>query len=123
MMMSKSKGFIEAEISKALTSWEKEYLGRGSVSVKTNILNDMIIVTLQGVLTPAEYAVCQTKEGRYSIKKLRSDLVESGYDLLKKLVLEITGETVISFHTDISTRTGERIIIFKLPLNYEETFS
>ncbi|WP_017470726.1 DUF2294 domain-containing protein [Amphibacillus jilinensis] len=121
--MSKSKGFIEAEISKALTSWEKEYLGRGSVSVKTNILNDMIIVTLQGVLTPAEYAVCQTKEGRYSIKKLRSDLVESGYDLLKKLVLEITGETVISFHTDISTRTGERIIIFKLPLNYEETFS
>lgn len=122
-MMSKSKGFIEAEISKALTSWEKEYLGRGSVSVKTNILNDLIIVTLQGILTRAEYELCKTKEGRTTIKKVRSDLVESGYNLLKEIVLEITGQKVISFHTDISTRTGERLIVFKLPMNYEETLT
>ena len=37
-MMDKSKGALEAEISKALTHWEKNYLGRGSVSVKSDIL-------------------------------------------------------------------------------------
>lgn len=46
--MNKSKGFIEAEISKAITQWEKDFLGRGSVSVKTDILRDMIIVTFTG---------------------------------------------------------------------------
>ncbi|WP_143521126.1 Na-translocating system protein MpsC family protein, partial [Pseudomonas sp. 2995-1] len=48
-MVKRTKGSIEAEISKALTQWEKDYLGRGSVSVKTDILRDMIIVTLQGI--------------------------------------------------------------------------
>ncbi|RRJ36511.1 DUF2294 family protein, partial [Pseudomonas aeruginosa] len=28
--MKKSKGVYEAEISKAITQWEKDYLGRGS---------------------------------------------------------------------------------------------
>lgn len=51
--MKKSKGSFESEISKSITQWEKDYLGRGSVSVKTDILRDMIIVNLKGILTPA----------------------------------------------------------------------
>ena len=54
--MTKSKGMYEAEISKAITQWEKDFLGRGSLSVKTDILRDMIIVNLQGILTPASIA-------------------------------------------------------------------
>jgi uncharacterized protein YbcI len=113
-MMNKSKGFIEAEISKALTKWEKDFLGRGSVSVKTDILRDMIIVSLHGILTPAEYSLCESKEGRLSVKRNRSSLVESGEEELKEIILSITGEKVKSFHTDLSTRTGERIMVFKL---------
>lgn len=112
--MSKSKGYIETEISKAITQWEKDFLGRGSVSVKTDILRDMIIVFLRGILTPAEYSVCETKEGMLSVKRVRSELVESGIDNLKAIILNITGEEVKSFYTDISTRTGERIMVFKL---------
>ena len=46
IIMDKSKGTLESEISKALTHWEKNYLGRGSVSVKSDILRDMVIVIL-----------------------------------------------------------------------------
>lgn len=120
--MNKSKGFIEAEISKAITQWEKEFLGRGSLSVKTDILRDMIIVNLQGILTPAEYLVCETKEGMLSIKRIRSDLIESGIEDLKEIILTITGEEVKSFFTDISTRTGERVMVFKLFNNLEKKF-
>jgi uncharacterized protein YbcI len=120
--MKISKGTCESEISKAITQWEKDFLGRGSVSVKTDILRDMIIVNLQGILTPAEYTVCETKEGLITIKKTRSELVESGLDGLKEIVLTITGEEVKSFHTDISSRTGERVMIFKLFNNLEKTF-
>lgn len=120
--MLKSKGSMEAEISKSITQWEKDFLGRGSVSVKTDILRDMIIVTLQGILTPAEYSVCATKDGMLSIKKNRSILVESGIDGLKKIILTITDEEVKSFYTDISTVTGERVMVFKLLHNLEQKF-
>ncbi|GAB7388780.1 DUF2294 domain-containing protein [Bacillaceae bacterium] len=123
MVLHRTKGSMEAEISKALTQWEKDYLGRGSVSVKTDILRDMIIVTLRGILTPAEYSLCQTKEGLLSIKRTRSDLVESGVEELKKIIFNITGEEVKTFHTDISTRTGERVMVFRLSNNLEKMFS
>ncbi|ADC49009.1 MULTISPECIES: Na-translocating system protein MpsC family protein [Alkalihalophilus] len=119
-MVSKTKGSMEAEISKVLTQWEKDYLGRGSVSVKTDILRDMIIVNLLGVLTPAEHSLSKTKEGMLSIKRIRADLIESGKDGLIDIISSITGEEVKSFHTDVSTTTGERIMVFKLTANLEK---
>jgi len=119
--MAKSKGAYEAEISTAITQWEKDFLGRGSLSVKTDILRDMIIVNLQGVLTPAEYRVCETQEGLLNIKRTRSELVESGQDDLMQLILDITSISVNSFHSDLSTITGERVIVFKLEDNFEKT--
>ncbi|MBM7707332.1 DUF2294 domain-containing protein [Chryseomicrobium sp. FSL W7-1435] len=115
-----TKGQIEAEISKALSQWEKDFLGRGSVTVKTDILRDMVIVVLKGVLTPAEYKLSETTEGLLSIKQIRSHLVESGRDKLDEIIRDKTGEEVMIFHTDISTRTGERIMVFKLSCNLEE---
>lgn len=112
--MDKTKGVLEAEISKVLTHWEKNYLGRGSVSVKSDILRDLVIVVLKGVLTPAEYSVCQEKEGLLSVKKMRNSLVESGVVEIKEALVTITGLEVVSFHTDLSTITGERIMVFKL---------
>jgi len=113
-MDKKTKGTLEAEISQALTHWEKNYLGRGSVSVKTDILRDMIIVDLRGILTPAEYSLCKNMEGLLSIKENRNGLVESGIEDLKEMILSITGVHVKSFFTDISTNTGERVMVFKL---------
>ncbi|HSJ37019.1 MAG TPA: DUF2294 domain-containing protein [Planococcus sp. (in: firmicutes)] len=115
-----TKGSLEAEISKTLTQWEKDYLGRGSVSVKTDILRDMLVVSLSGILTPAEYKLCNTKEGLLSVKRIRSDLVESGREHLGAVIGELTGEKVTSFHTDISAHTGERIMVFRLSANLQE---
>jgi len=122
-MMDRSKGTLEAEISKALTHWEKNYLGRGSVSVKSDILRDMVIVALRGILTPAEYSLCKDKERLLSVKKNRNSLVESGLKELKEIMFTITDQEVVSFYTDISTHTGERIMIFKLSSDLQEKFS
>ena len=95
-------------------------MGRGSVTVKTDILRDMVIVVLKGILTPAEYKLSETLEGLLSIKKIRANLVETGRDKLGEIITEQTGEEVISFHTDISTRNGERVMIFKLTSDLEK---
>lgn len=115
-----TKGQLEAEISKALTQWEKDFLGRGPISVKTDIIKDMVLVVLKGILTPAEYKLCELTEGVLSIKKIRSDLVEAGRDKLGEIIKEQTGEEVMTFHTDLSTRTGERVMIFKLSSDLEK---
>ena len=118
-MIGKTKGAMEAEISQTLTHWEKNYLGRGSVSVKSDILRDMIIVSLHGILTPAEYSVCKDKDGLLSVKENRNSLVESGVDELKEIIHTITGFEILNFYTDLSTQTGERIMVFKLSGNLQ----
>jgi uncharacterized protein YbcI len=120
--MAVSKGEMEDQISRALTQWEKEYLGRGSVAVKTDIIRNIILIQLKGILTPAEKNLASTKEGLLSIKRIRADLIESGSEQLKEMISRITGKDVISMHTDISTRTGERVIVFILCDNLEEEF-
>jgi uncharacterized protein YbcI len=57
------------------------------------------------------------------IKKVRSNLLEQGREMLAEAVERITGLKVMTLHTDISTKTGERMIIFSLNKNLEEQFA
>jgi uncharacterized protein YbcI len=115
--MTKSKGQIEAEISEALIKFEKEYMGRGPEQTKTYIISDMIVVRLQRVLTPAEQQLSNATDetaGRNLIKQVRTELLEKARPLLEQIIMNLTGKRVKSLHTDISTITGERVIIFTL---------
>ena len=107
-----SKGKMEDEITKAMIQWEKDYMGRGPTAAKTDILRNMIIVTLKGVLSAAEKHLAADKEGMALIKKLRQQLIEQGRSELEEVIERLTSAKVVSLHTDISTKTGERVIIF-----------
>lgn len=110
--MTPTKGQMEDEITKVIIQWEKEYKGRGPSEARTDIIRNMVIVSLKGILSPAEQRLAKDKEGMGLIKKLRQQLVELGRPELENLVNKITGCKVVSVHTDISTKTGERIFVF-----------
>jgi len=113
----KTKGQLEAEISEAIIRFEKEFMGRGPVETKTYLVDDMVVVRLKGVLTPAEQQLARTSatsNGRELIKQVRIALLEKGRQLLELAVSDITQRKVVSLHTDISTITGERVIMFTL---------
>ena len=115
--MTKSTGQLEAEISEAVIKFEREYMGRGPEETRTYVFDDLVLVRLKGVLTPAEKKLVETRSderGRMLIKQLRIELLEKGRPLLEAIVRDVLGQKVRSLHTDISTRTGERIIIFTL---------
>ncbi|MDC4206089.1 MAG: DUF2294 domain-containing protein [Candidatus Manganitrophus sp.] len=118
----KTKGQVEAEISNAIIQFEKDYMGRGPKETQTYIIDDMILVRLKGVLTPAEQQLAKNPEGTNLIKQVRSNLLEQGRGLLSELIEKMTGLKVISLHTDISTKSGERVIIFSLSENLERRF-
>jgi uncharacterized protein YbcI len=113
----RTRGQLEADISEAIVKFEREYMGRGPEAVHTYLLYDIILVRLQGVLTPAERQLAKSDpegQGRALIKQVRMELLEKARPLLDTIVRDITGQSIKSLHTDISTLTGERIIIFSL---------
>ena len=116
----KTQGQIEAQISEAIIKFEKEYMGRGPMETKTYIIKDMVFIRLKGVLTPAEEQLAKTVEGADLIKRTRVQLLEGARVLLENIIFEITACEIKSLHTDISTKTGERIIIFTLKENFED---
>ena len=108
---------LEAEISQAVIRFKRDYMGRGPQEVRTYLIDDLAVVRLRGVLTPAEQRLAQMEDahrGRDLIKQLRTELIEHGRDLLQKSVELILQTPVISLHTDISTRTGESILVFTM---------
>lgn len=115
--MHKTRGQIEAQISAAVIHFEKEYMGRGPLEAKTYLIEDMVLVRLKGVLTQAEHQLAETAEssgGRELIKRVRVALLEKGRPLLQAEVEALVHLKVKSLHTDISTVTGERVLLFTL---------
>ena len=113
----KTKGQIEAEISEGIIKFEREYMGRGPEEARAYIMDDLVVVRLRGVLTPAEVQLTRddpTGKGRMLIKQVRMELLEKGRSLLDAVILNAMGQGIKSLHTDISTITGERIIVFSL---------
>lgn len=123
MSRKKTRGEAESEFTKAIIKFEKEYLGRGPLDARTFFLNDMIVVRLRGILTPAEYKLAEKPEGKTLVKESRRQLFESSRPLLEELVREVVGTEVISLHTDMSTKTGERIIVLTVDADLNEKFS
>ena len=116
----KTKGELEAQISEALVQFEIDYMGRGPKEARTHIIEDMVLVRLKGVLTPAETQLTKSANGVELIKNMRSTLVENGKPILFKVISDITGVKVIDLQTDISTTTGERIFVFILDCDFEK---
>ena len=121
-MAKKTRGEYEAEFTKAMIKFEKEYLGRGPQDVKTTFLGDMILVRLRGILTPAEMKLAESREGKALVKETRRQLFESSRPLIEAMVKDITGCNLISLHTDMSTKTGERIVVLTVDINLDQQF-
>jgi uncharacterized protein YbcI len=109
--MNKTRGEIEDELTKAMVRFEKEYFGRGPMEVRTFILQDMILVRMHGILTPAEQKLAESREGMLLVKDMRRQLFETSRPYLVEMVRQITGCRLVSMHTDMSTGTGERIVV------------
>ena len=111
-MPNRTVGQVEAEIGNALIQFEKDFMGRGPKETRAYVIEDMVLVRLKGVLTPAEQQLAKNAAGTDLIKQIRSNLLEQARELLSGTIEKITGLTVISLYTDISTKTGERVILF-----------
>ena len=113
----KTRGEIEAAICEGITRFEQEYMGRGPTDIHTYLLGDLLVVRLQGVLTAAEQHLVKSvprEKGRGLLKQVRTELIETARPIMEGMVQKITGTQVVSLHHDISTVTGEEVVVFTL---------
>lgn len=113
----KTQGEIESEISECMGRFEQEYMGRGPKDVRAHVIGDLVVVRLCGVLTTAEQHLVKTlsaDKGRDLLKEVRSHLIEIARPTIDVMIKGITGVNVVSLHHDISTSTGEEVVLFTL---------
>jgi uncharacterized protein YbcI len=117
-----TKGQLEAKISEAVSKFELEFMGRGPKDIRTIINKDLIIVRLSGFLSQSEKKLSESSNGVKLIKEVRIALFESAREYLENLLQEIIDVNVISTHSDVSTKTGEKIIIFTVDEDLDTRF-
>jgi uncharacterized protein YbcI len=113
----KTIGEIEAAICQGMTRFEIDFMGRGPKDIRAHLLGDLVVVRLKGILTAAEQHLVQSlppEKGRDLLKEVRRHLIETARPRLEKLVQDVTEVSVISLHHDISTTTGEEVVVFTL---------
>ncbi len=113
----KTQGEIEAAIGEGISRFEQEYMGRGPKDIHAHLLGDLLVVRLQGVLTVAEQQLVKSlppERGRDLLKQVRTHLIETARPIMEVMIQEITGVKVLSLHHDISTQTGEEVVLFTL---------
>ena len=122
----KTQGEIEAAVCEGISRFEQDYMGRGPKDIHAYLIGDLLVVRLKGVLTVAEQqlvASLPAEKGRDLLKQVRIHLVETARPVMEAMIQDVTGVKVVSLHHDISTVTGEEVVLFTLaesPL-YRET--
>lgn len=128
----KSQGEIEAAVCDGVSRFQQEFIGRGPRDIHAHLVGTLVLVRLQGVLTPAERQLVAPRpgiaaghdagnghengngNGRALLKQVRAHMVATGRPLLEEVVLGATGVRLVSVHHDISTVTGEEVLVFSL---------
>lgn len=116
-MTIKTQGEIEAAVCEGISRFEQEYMGRGPKDIHAHLFHDLVVVRLRGVLTAAEQQLVKTlptEKGRDLLKQVRTHLIETARPLMEAVIQDITGVKVVSLHHDISTATGEEVVLFTL---------
>lgn len=113
----KTREELERDVRLGMTRFEQEYMGRGPLDVQAHLINDLLIVRMKCVMTFAERHLVENlppEKGRDLVKAVRKQTMEGASMQINSMVQLVTGVTVRSFHHDLSTRTGERVVVFSL---------
>ena len=113
----RTRGEIEAAISEEISRFEQDYIGRSPKDIQVHLLDDLLLIRLRGVLAAAEQHLVKllpAENGRDLLKQVWSHLIETTRPIMEAMVEKVTGVKVVTMHHDISTTTGDEVVLFTL---------
>ncbi len=113
----RSKEEIEAAMSEEISRFQQDFMGRGPKGIQVHLLDDLLVIRLQGVLAPAEQNLVKSlpvENGQDLLKRVRSNMIETTRPVMEAMVDKVTGVKVVTMHHDICVTTGDEVILFTL---------
>lgn len=117
---SMTKGQIESKLSEAISKFEVEQMGRGPEKIRTVIFQDLILIRLKGFLSISEKNLAKNPGGIQMIKNARTALFENARKELETTIKTVLDVNIVSTYSDVSTKTGEKIIAIVVDQDIEK---
>ena len=117
---SMTKGQIESKLSEAISKLEIEQMGRGPEKIRTVIFQDLILIRLKGFLSISEKNLAKNPGGIQMIKNARTALFENARKELETTIKTVLDVNIVSTYSDVSTKTGEKIIAIVVDQDIEK---
>ena len=112
----KTKEEIEDAVGEEINRFEQDYMGRKPKDIQVHLLGDLLVIRLRGILAAAEQNLVKSlaENGRDLLKRVWSHLIETTRPVMEAMVEKVTGVKILTMHHDISTITGEEVVLFTL---------
>ncbi len=106
------KSNVAQQIAEAAIAFQRERTGHAPTSVTVVLGEDTLVVTLHGVLSPAEQVLAKTLEGAAQVQKFHRQLFANSCEPLRQEIKRITGVEVREVTAEIEPTTGTVVQVF-----------
>ena len=107
------RGDQRAQISNAMVALKKRFYGKGPERARSYVMDDYVFCAMEGGLTRSEEVLVEAGEER-AVREYRLLFQEAMTKTVSEAVEQITGRTVIGYHSQITFRPTRAFEIFVL---------
>jgi len=100
------------QIARAACAFERQRTGQVPRSVTVVLSDDTLVITLHGVLSPAERELARSTAGAAKVQEFHRELFLNSCAPLRQAIERITGVEVREATTDVETATGTVVQVF-----------
>ena len=94
MAMNKNDSTIAQQLADAASRFQSQRTGHSPTAVTAVLLEDMIVVTLDDALTPAEQSLSKSSDGAARVQEFHRQLFANSSDEMRQEIQRITGRQV-----------------------------
>jgi uncharacterized protein YbcI len=110
--MNKSHSTMARQVAQAASAYEERRSGHAPRSVTVVLSEETLVITLHGILTPAERALAKSPEGAAQVQEFHRQLFLTSSDALRQEIKEITGVEVREATTEVEPASGSVVKAF-----------
>ena len=110
--MNQATSTVARQIARAAVAFEQQRTGHVPRSVAVVLSGDTLVITLHGVLSPAEKALARSPAGAARVQEFHRQLFTNACGALREEIQRITGVEVCEAVAEVEPETGTVVQVF-----------
>ena len=110
--MDKPNSTMAQQVAQAARDFQRQRTGHVPKAVTVVLSEETLVITLHGVLSPAEKALALSPAGAAQVQEFHRQLFTSSAETLRREIKRITGVEVREAIAEVETTTGAVVQVF-----------